>query len=170
MPKTEQQEPQTTAEKLTAGVGSWKFINYQTVAIVAWIFFNSFLCFWIGIKPVDPFPYVLLNLFFSTQAAYASPIILMAQVAQAKRDQRKDDRMREMTEHINRQTDALVVVANTSAAHEERTSQAMVLQTETIRRQSETIQTMAGLIESLPDAIRDIVREELNRRDADETT
>ena len=73
---------QRIADKITKGMGSWAFIIVQTVIIIIWIAFNltAYINHW------DPYPFILLNLLFSTQAAYAAPIIMMAQNRQAQRD------------------------------------------------------------------------------------
>ena len=67
---------------VAATMGSWKFIILQTLFVVIWMSFNiiGFLQHW------DPYPFILLNLLFSTQAAYAAPIIMMAQNRDAQRD------------------------------------------------------------------------------------
>jgi uncharacterized membrane protein len=70
------------ADRVTGFMGSWKFIVVQTVIVVVWIGANLYL---LG-KPFDPFPFILLNLAFSTQAAYAAPLILLAGNRQALRD------------------------------------------------------------------------------------
>jgi len=69
-------------EKLARSLGTSKYIVSQTIAVVVWIIFNAvgFIHHW------DPYPFILLNLAFSTQAAYASPFILLAQTRQADRD------------------------------------------------------------------------------------
>ena len=63
-------------------MGSWKFIIIQTVMILVWIAINliAYFLYW------DPYPFILLNLLFSIQAAYAAPIIMMAQNRQSARD------------------------------------------------------------------------------------
>lgn len=63
------------ADKVRNVMGSWGFIWAQTAFIVVWIALNliALSVHW------DPYPFILLNLAFSTQAAYASPIILLAQ-------------------------------------------------------------------------------------------
>ena len=73
---------QRIADAITKAMGSWTFIITQTVIIVVWIGFNltAYFYHW------DPYPFILLNLLFSTQAAYAAPIIMMAQNRQAERD------------------------------------------------------------------------------------
>jgi uncharacterized membrane protein len=73
---------QMLADKLALGMGSWPFIVAQTIIIVIWLILNiiGFIYHW------DPYPFILLNLLFSVQAAYAAPIIMMAQNRQAERD------------------------------------------------------------------------------------
>jgi uncharacterized membrane protein len=70
------------ADTLASGMGSWAFIIVQTVLIVLWVALN--LIAWM--RHWDPYPFILLNLLFSTQAAYAAPIIMMSQNRQADRD------------------------------------------------------------------------------------
>ena len=75
------------ADGVVAGMGSWKFIIIQTCIVILWICANLYLLS----KPFDPYPFILLNLLFSTQAAYASPLILMAANRSAQRDKARDD-------------------------------------------------------------------------------
>jgi uncharacterized membrane protein len=69
------------ADRVTEFLGSWKFIAIQTVIVAIWIAGNIILLF-----DFDPFPFILLNLAFSTQAAYAAPLILLAGNRQSLRD------------------------------------------------------------------------------------
>ena len=69
------------ADRVTGFMGSWRFIVVQTVIVVIWIAGNIVLLF-----NFDPFPFILLNLAFSTQAAYAAPLILLAGNRQSLRD------------------------------------------------------------------------------------
>lgn len=69
------------ADAVTGFMGSWKFIVLQTVIVTLWIGGNILLLF-----NFDPAPFILLNLAFSTQAAYAAPLILLAGNRQALRD------------------------------------------------------------------------------------
>ena len=69
------------ADGVTGFMGSWKFIIIQTVIVTLWIGGNIFLLF-----NFDPAPFILLNLAFSTQAAYAAPLILLAGNRQSLRD------------------------------------------------------------------------------------
>ncbi len=73
---------QKVADRVATGMGSWTFIIIQTIAVMCWITLNiiALVAHW------DPYPFILLNLLFSVQAAYAAPIIMMAQNRQAERD------------------------------------------------------------------------------------
>ena len=73
---------QRLADSVANGMGSWRFIIIQTIIVILWMILNilAFLDHW------DPYPFILLNLVFSTQAAYAAPIIMMAQNRQSERD------------------------------------------------------------------------------------
>ena len=70
------------ADAVAQGMGSWKFIIVQTVLVILWMALNiiGFFYHW------DVYPFILLNLLFSTQAAYAAPIIMMSQNRQSERD------------------------------------------------------------------------------------
>ena len=70
------------AERFARVFGTPQFIVVQTVFVMLWIVANAaaFSFRW------DPYPFILLNLAFSTQAAYAAPLILLAQTRQAERD------------------------------------------------------------------------------------
>ena len=71
------------AETFARFMGTAKFLVYMTVFVVVWIIINLVGLF--GLK-WDPYPFILLNLFFSTQASYAAPLILLAQNRQDLRD------------------------------------------------------------------------------------
>jgi uncharacterized membrane protein len=73
---------QKLADAVANGMGSWTFIIIQSVFVLIWMGLNvvGFMQHW------DPYPFILLNLLFSTQAAYAAPIIMMAQNRQNDRD------------------------------------------------------------------------------------
>lgn len=73
---------QRWADKVANGIGSWQFIIIQTIFVAIWMTLNviGFFQHW------DSYPFILLNLLFSTQAAYAAPIIMMSQNRQNERD------------------------------------------------------------------------------------
>lgn len=104
------------AEKLARFFGTPRYILGQTVAVIAWITLNSIAL----ISHWDPYPFILLNLAFSTQAAYAAPLILLAQTRQADRDKqhgemidKKHTRLEEAAKH---QTDKLVSLLESNTA------------------------------------------------------
>ena len=69
------------ANAVTGFMGSWKFIILQTIVVAVWVAGNVYLLF-----HFDPYPFIFLNLAFSTQAAYAAPLILLASNQSAVRD------------------------------------------------------------------------------------
>ena len=73
---------QRLADRVAVGMGSWRFIIIQTIIVIIWMGLNvtGIIMHW------DAYPFILLNLLFSTQAAYAAPIIMMAQNRQNDRD------------------------------------------------------------------------------------
>lgn len=72
---------------MTASVGSWPFIVTQSVLLGAWILANAVLIRdWIGGEPFDPYPFILLSLVLSFQAAYTGPVVMMSQNRQAAKD------------------------------------------------------------------------------------
>jgi uncharacterized membrane protein len=75
------------ADDVTARVGSWPFIIIQSLLLLMWLVANGFLIHsWLGDKPFDPFPFILLNLLLSFQAAYTGPVVMMSQNRQSARD------------------------------------------------------------------------------------
>ena len=68
------------ADNFARAVGSWPFIIIQSLILAAWVVANVMHL----VKPWDPYPFILLNLALSFQAAYASPIIMMSQNRQAR--------------------------------------------------------------------------------------
>jgi uncharacterized membrane protein len=77
-----------SADAFVKVFGSWSYIIWQTVVIVAWMLLNTLILrSWGHLHHVpDPYPFILLNLGFSAQASYAAPLILMAQNRGAQRD------------------------------------------------------------------------------------
>ena len=70
------------ADSVANGMGSWRFIIIQSAFVIIWMILNI-----IGlVHHWDVYPFILLNLIFSTQAAYAAPIIMMSQNRQTQRD------------------------------------------------------------------------------------
>jgi uncharacterized membrane protein len=70
------------AEKAARFFGTPQYIVGQTIVVIIWITLNAIAI----VHHWDPYPFILLNLAFSTQAAYAAPLILLAETRQAERD------------------------------------------------------------------------------------
>jgi uncharacterized membrane protein len=91
------------AERMARFLGTGRYLAGQTILVILWIAFNvtAALGRW------DPYPFILLNLAFSTQAAYAAPMILLAQNRQADREREEIERDREMNARSLADTDFL---------------------------------------------------------------
>lgn len=75
------------ADAVAATVGSWPFIIVQSVLLAAWIVANAIVIGgWVAGRPFDPYPFILLNLVLSFQAAYTGPVVMMSQNRQAAKD------------------------------------------------------------------------------------
>jgi len=81
------------SERIARFIGSWRFIAYMSVFIIAWVCWNIFAPEHLK---VDAYPFIFLTLLLSLQASYAAPLILLAQNRQADRDRvtYADDRAR----------------------------------------------------------------------------
>ena len=110
-----------TAETIARFLGTGRYLALQTVLVIVWIALNVFA---VSLR-WDPYPFILLNLAFSTQAAYAAPLILLAQNRQADRDrvQAEEDRSRAAqtradTEYVARELAALRVAVGELATRD----------------------------------------------------
>jgi len=105
---------QRAADLTTNIMGSWRFIIIQSLVLVVWVILNvvAWSNHW------DPYPFILMNLVLSLQAAYAAPIIMMSQNRQAMRDrldahndylvnQKAEEEVRAILEHLAAQEQAL---------------------------------------------------------------
>ncbi len=99
------------ADAVAHGMGSWKFIIIQSFIVLVWMSIN------IALLPTvrfDPYPFILLNLLFSTQAAYAAPVIMMSQNRAALRDKAEAEHQYE-----HQEKEMLENTALTRAVHEQ---------------------------------------------------
>lgn len=105
---------QRSADRLAAFMGSWPFLVGQTLLLVLWVILNAlaWASHW------DPYPFILLNLFLSLQAAYAAPVIMMSQNRQVIKDrieahndfmvnQKTEEEVRAILERLDAQNQAL---------------------------------------------------------------
>src|SRR5690242_1440334 len=109
------------AESIARFLGTGRFLAVQTIIVVVWIALNVVA---VNLR-WDPYPFILLNLAFSTQAAYAAPLILLAQNRQADRDrvQAEEDRARAAstradTEYLARELASLRVAVGDLATRD----------------------------------------------------
>ena len=91
------------SEAIARFLGTGRFLAGQSVLVLGWIVLNTlgFIRHW------DPYPFILLNLAFSTQAAYAAPLILLAQNRQDDRDRANIERDREVAARTQADTEFL---------------------------------------------------------------
>jgi uncharacterized membrane protein len=98
------------SESIARFLGTGRYLLWQTIAVIVWVILNLF-----AVKlRWDPYPFILLNLAFSTQAAYAAPLILLAQNRQENRDRvaleedrRRAEQTKADTEYLARELAAL---------------------------------------------------------------
>jgi uncharacterized membrane protein len=99
---------------IAATVGSWRFIIGQSILLVVWVILN--ITAWVN--HWDPYPFILMNLFLSMEAAFTAPIIMMSQNRQASRDrleahydylvnEKAEEEIRTILEHLDAQNQAL---------------------------------------------------------------
>lgn len=96
------------ADAVAKGMGSWKFIILQTVLVILWMGLNlvGYMYHW------DVYPFILLNLLFSTQAAYAAPIIMMSQNRQNERDRLQAQADYQTNIDAKKEIEALTIMLN----------------------------------------------------------
>src|SRR5271155_1410242 len=105
------------ADMFANAVGSWRFIIIQSVILTFWIVLNvtAWIMHW------DPYPFILLNLALSFQAAYAAPIIMMSQNRQASKDRlmaeqdyqincKAEDELKSIMSHLEQQDEVMLDV------------------------------------------------------------
>ncbi len=108
---------QRAADKVTKIVGSWRFIIGQSILLVVWMILN--VTAWVN--HWDPYPFILMNLFLSMQAAFTAPIIMMSQNRQSLRDRleaqndflvnkKAEEEIRFVLEHLDAQNEAFAEI------------------------------------------------------------
>ena len=106
---------QRVADSLARVMGSWTFIIVQSIILVAWIAVN--IAAWV--RHWDPYPFILLNLALSFQAAYAAPIIMMSQNRLAAKDRlmaeqdylvnsKAEEEVKAIMQHLEQQDEAMI--------------------------------------------------------------
>jgi uncharacterized membrane protein len=113
------------ADRVTGFMGSWWFIGIQTLVVAVWVGGNLYLVF-----HFDPYPFIFLNLAFSTQAAYAAPLILLASNRAAIRDRMTLEHAADEADIEEKQNERLLT-GNTEILHRVEALEQRILQLET---------------------------------------
>ena len=114
------------ADRIAAGIGSWRFLIVQSILVSAWVIANI----WLLRRPFDPYPLILLNLLFSVQAAYTGPVLLLAGNRQSQKDrltlehaaaeaERADKQDQQIMSEIMRNTEITVRILQHFEQHEQ---------------------------------------------------
>lgn len=122
------------ADAVAATVGSWRFITIQSGLLAAWVLANAVL----GGGAWDPYPFILLNLLLSFQAAYTAPIIMMSQNRQADVD--RDRAVADYQVNLRAEAEIALLHEKIDLLRE----QQLVELTEMLRRALARIETLEG--------------------------
>jgi uncharacterized membrane protein len=126
------------AERAARFFGTPRYIIGQTLIVIAWIALNSVAL----ISHWDPYPFILLNLAFSTQAAYAAPLILLAQTRQASRDKALGDQLEMHREKEEKNGERRVARLKTET---DKLEALLVANTDLTKQDKELTEQVAGL-------------------------
>jgi len=130
------------ADLVTNFMGSWRFIIVQTVIVAIWLTGNVYLLS----KPFDPYPFILLNLAFSTQAAYAAPLILLAGNRSAAHDRLTLEHAASQADIEEKQNEQLIAGVRESLKHLTEVTERVLAIEEAIRVQGEQLLRMEQAI------------------------
>src|SRR5512133_1800545 len=134
------------AEHAARFFGTPQYIVGQTIVVIFWIALNS-----IGIAlEWDPYPFILLNLAFSTQAAYAAPLILLAQTRQAERDKVSSENAERRHDEMGRQAAARVAALRSET---DKLEQLLQSNTDLTRQDKELTEQVAALTREMHEVL-----------------
>jgi uncharacterized membrane protein len=134
------------AEHTARFFGTPQYIVGQTIVVAIWVVLNSIAV----IQHWDPYPFILLNLAFSTQAAYAAPLILLAQTRQAERDKVSSDMAETRHDEAERSAAERVTALRTET---DKLEQLLESNTELTRQDKELTERVAELIGQIHAAV-----------------
>jgi uncharacterized membrane protein len=134
------------AEKLARFFGTPQYILGQSIVVVAWIALNAVA---VSLQ-WDPYPFILLNLAFSTQAAYAAPLILLAQTRQADRDKLAEERQEHHHDEAERLAQERVVAIK---AETDKLTGLLESNTDLTRQDKELTEQVADLTKQIHDLL-----------------
>ncbi len=140
---------QRVADRVAVSVGSWPFIIIQSVLLCIWMGFNVYLAIMEHthpgfLKAWDPYPFILLNLVLSFQAAYTGPVVMMSQNRQTE----KDRLMAESDFEVNKKAEEEIEVIMKHLVHQDRLLLDAIARIESLQKSPET-EAMASRIEEL---------------------
>ena len=112
---------QRVADRVASAVGSWPFMIIQSILLIVWMAVNAYLMLMAATHPAffkawDPYPFILLNLVLSFQAAYTGPVVMMSQ----NRQNEKDRLAAENDYEINKKAEEEIEVVMSHLAHQDR--------------------------------------------------
>ena len=137
-----------TAERVARFFGTPRYIVGQSIVVIAWIAVNAAAIDYRW----DPYPFILLNLAFSTQAAYAAPLILLAQTRQADRDKAQEERVERRHDEAQRLAEARVDAIRAETA---RLEQLLESNTELTQQDKELTEQVAKLAREIRELLTD---------------
>ncbi len=108
------------ADRVASVAGSWHFIIIQSIILTVWVILNVTAC----IEHWDPYPFILMNLVLSLQAAYTAPLIMISQNRQNRRDRlaadidyqvnaKAEEEIRVVLDHLEAQSQAILELRET---------------------------------------------------------
>jgi len=134
------------SEVIARFLGTAQYLVIQTIIVFIWVLLNISFVVWRW----DPYPFILLNLFFSLQASYAAPLILLAQNRQEDRDRKQLERDRQVAirtqedaEYLARELAGVRLALNDVATTED--------VEEIMKKLAESVQTLSDKVDRLHD-------------------
>jgi uncharacterized membrane protein len=134
------------AERAARFFGTPQYIVGQTIVVVIWIALNAVAV----VSHWDPYPFILLNLAFSTQAAYAAPLILLAETRQAERDKVSGEALERKHDEMESAAEARVEQIKQETAKLE---QLLASNTDLTRQDKELTEQVAALTRQIHEAL-----------------
>lgn len=136
---------QKVADAVAANMGSWRFIIIQSIILALWILANTLNLLF---NHFDPYPFILLNLALSFQAAFAAPFIMISQNRQAEKDRltaqndyitdsKSEEEVRHIMEHLDHQDTLILQIVQRLETQGDRLAQQEKLTLEIVQRLEE---------------------------------
>ncbi len=153
---------QHVADRIATVVGGWPFIIIQSIVLVIWMASNVYLVMHFREKAFDPYPFILLNLVLSFQAAYTGPIVMMSQNRQNEKDRlsaqsdyecnlKAEEEIRVIMDHLTHQ-DEILVQQDAILAHQTGILNDMTRRMKVLQDQQEAFLPKLGGVSSATEA------------------